>query len=1042
MKHLTLISVILLLLLLPASTRATTYEVGPGKTYTNSQLQFVLDSVAQSGDTIILTAGQSYGPLTLHDRSFTSYITIQSSALAQLPAADTRVSPPDSTQMPKIVSSGSGNEALKTVTGAAYYRFIGIEFTTSTPNDVVDTLINLGEGATETQANLAQIPHDLVFDRCYIHAYPTQTLKRGIGLNSRETSIINSYVSDFKSAADDSQAIAGWNGPGPFHIVNNYLEAAGENVMFGGADANNINNQPANIEIRRNHIAKQLSWKMNNQYCNQIPPPATTPWIIKNLLELKNARDVMIAGNVFEYSWRQAQGTAVIFTPRNQSPGSNPWANVSYVTFRDNIIRHVANALATSSTDNEFPSGYLHDIWIYNNLIYDVSQTNWSDVCNSSDGQFISFTGAGAYNLTIQHNTAYTIKTGYRFEGGTQLSGLVIKDNIAHAHYQGASAGTAGLNGAAPGVVAQHNVLVLEGYDGSVNYNQQFYTDPLETYLKATWADVGFADIANNNYRLTANSPFKSHATDGTDIGANINTVELETRYTDSASTVPPAAPTNFNFLSGNCPTDSTPYVVFGWSDNSNNETGFTVERMGQTDTSWTPILTTGPNAYKVGVPVGSSPYSSYYRVRAINNSGSSAPSDQSVGNNPCYSFNYGYTEDFGNSSRNASLWNLGVTTVDAASIDSTISVSQQNGQLSITPKPSATGLHYNGYTTAQASDFTGGTTSIQLIQPASDYRAPSVLSVGIDASNYCRIDVTHNGATDNRVHMSYRTNGGTETVTEVANLPSAPAYLRIRHLTTDDTIVWETSSDGTNWTTRRQAARGFSLSAVHVDLYSGTAQYIDPSTATIFDNFQLQVQSSSDKRFVFDSFAGEDGVELGTRAGEIGATWINGTNEPYAGSMYISNANRLRNYDRSVYYASGTPGSAEYDVQADFVLVGGTPGYAGLVGRFDPATGYFYRVYWDPSSQSLILQKSTATTGGTTPLGSPYTPGAPVIGSTHTIKLEIRNAAKKVYYDGVLVISSTDDELSGAGKAGIWFGATDSNTSGWNLDNFTASNP
>jgi hypothetical protein len=934
MKYLTLIS-LTLLLLLSAPVYATNFPVHSG-----DNLQDKINQ-AQPGDTLTLDAGASFtGPIILRAKSGSGYITIQSSALSLLPGSDQRVNPSDATHMARIVSPGSGNEALRTEPGSGYYRIIGIEFTTSVATDFVDTLINLGDGSTSAQASLELIPHDIIFDRCYIHAYPTQSLKRGIGLHSRETSILNSYISEFKSVEDDSQAIAGWNGPGPFHIINNYLEAAGENVMFGGADANNINNQPANIEIRRNLVAKQLAWKTNNPNCSQLTPPPTPPWRIKNLLELKNARQVMIAGNIFEYSWRQNQGTAVIFTPRNQSPGSNPWANVSYVTFRDNIIRHVANALGTSSDDDEFPSGYLHDILIYNNLMYDVSHVNWSDPCYSGDGQFITFTRAGAYNLTIQHNTAFTTQTGYRFETGTHLSGLVIKDNIAHAHYLGEPAGTSGLNAAAPGAVVQHNVLALEGMDGSVSYNQQFYNDPLETYLVALWANVGFADIANNDYRLAANSTFKSHATDGTDIGADISAIEAA--ISNANTTVPPAT---------------------------------------------------------------------------------------------------GFNDDFGGSVRDATKWNAGLTTVDPASVDSTVSVSQQNGQLSITPKPSTTGLHYNGYTTAQAYDFTGGTTSVQLIQAASDYRAPAVLGVGINASNYCRIDVTHNGTTDNRVHMSYRTNGGTETVTEVTNLPSAPAYLRIRHLTTGDAIVWETSSDGTNWTTRRQEARGFSLSAVHVDLYSGTAQYIDPSTAAIFDNFQLQVQTSSDKRFVFDSFAGTENDELSTRAGEIGATWINGTNEPYAGSIYISNANRLRSYDRSVYYASGTPISAEYDVQADFVLVGGTPGYAGLVGRFAPATGYFYRVYWDPSSQSLILQKSTATTGGTTPLGS-YIPSAPVVGSTHTIKLEIRNAAKKVYYDGVLVITSTDDELSGAGRAGIWFGATNSNTSGWNVDNFTASNP
>jgi len=192
--------------------------------------------------------------------------------------------------------------------------------------------------------------------------------------------------------------------------------------------------------------------------------------------------------------------------------------------------------------------------------------------------------------------------------------------------------------------------------------------------------------------------------------------------------------------------------------------------------------------------------------------------------------------------------------------------------------------------------------------------------------------------------------------------------------------------------------------------------------------------------QFVFDTFTGMDGAELSTHAGETGATWANVT-VGSSGSMYISNANRLRSYDHSLYCASGLPASAEYDVQADFVLVGSSPGYAGIAGRIDPATGYHYRVYWDAGAQTLYLQKNSATSGGTSILAS-YLPGTPASGSTHTIKLEIRNATKKVYYDGVLVMTSTDNELTGAGKAGIYFGGTNTSTSGWNLDNFSASNP
>ncbi|HVF49591.1 MAG TPA: hypothetical protein VNA19_05870, partial [Pyrinomonadaceae bacterium] len=96
----------------------------------------------------------------------------------------------------------------------------------------------------------------LVFDRCYIHAFPTQDLRRGIMLNSAHTEIINCHISDFKAKGVDAQAIAGWNGPGPYKIVNNHLEGSGENVMFGGSDPSIPNLVPSDIEVRRNYMTK------------------------------------------------------------------------------------------------------------------------------------------------------------------------------------------------------------------------------------------------------------------------------------------------------------------------------------------------------------------------------------------------------------------------------------------------------------------------------------------------------------------------------------------------------------------------------------------------------------------------------------------------------------------------------------------------------------------------------------------------------------------------------------------------------------------
>ena len=117
-------------------------------------------------------------------------------------------------------------------------------------------------------------------------AIPRKGSRRGIALNARRAAVVDSYLADFKEAGADSQAIAGWNGPGPFTITNNYLEAAGENVMFGGADPAIDGLVPSDIVVTRNHLAKPLRWRSGT------PGAEATAWTVKNLFELKNARRV------------------------------------------------------------------------------------------------------------------------------------------------------------------------------------------------------------------------------------------------------------------------------------------------------------------------------------------------------------------------------------------------------------------------------------------------------------------------------------------------------------------------------------------------------------------------------------------------------------------------------------------------------------------------------------------------------------------------------------------------------------------------------
>jgi hypothetical protein len=341
----------------------------------------------------------------------------------------------------------------------------------------------------------------------YIHGLATGSVKRGVQLNSASTAIIDSHVSDCHVDGQDAQAVGGWNGPGPYKIANNRLEGSGENILFGGADARIADLVPSDIEITQNHVTKPLAWKTDD------PSYAGTHYTVKNILELKSARRVLVTCNVFENNWLDAQvGFGIVLTPRNQD-GSAPWSTLEDITFAYNLVRHSASAVNILGTDDNHSSGQAKRILVANNVFDDIDASRWG-----GSGHLVQVID-GPADVKVDHNTA--LQSGHVISAdGKSAAHFLFTNNIApHNRYgvfgSGQGSGNKSLATYFPAAKFQANALVaLPPEVPSTSY-------PGGNFFPPSLDDVGFV-ARPTDLRLLPTSPLAKKGTDAQDLGADV----------------------------------------------------------------------------------------------------------------------------------------------------------------------------------------------------------------------------------------------------------------------------------------------------------------------------------------------------------------------------------------------------------------------------------------------------------------------------------------------------------------------------------------
>lgn len=244
----------------------------------------------------------------------------------------------------------------------------------------------------------------VTLDRVRILGDATKGAKRGVAAGGNgDAAIVRSYIDDCFATypGNDSQAIIAWDMAPGLRIEDNFLRAGSETILIGGADASSAERMPSSVTIRGNTITKRPEWQ-------------TMLVGVKNTLELKAARNVIIEDNDISHSWggHGQDGYAVLFTVRNQD-GRAHWSTVQNVVFRGNRISHAAGALNILGVDNiketktgmptavgsVRPSVRASTISITGNTFTDIDPTTWA-----GSNKMIQI-GSGPVDVTIDQNT-------------------------------------------------------------------------------------------------------------------------------------------------------------------------------------------------------------------------------------------------------------------------------------------------------------------------------------------------------------------------------------------------------------------------------------------------------------------------------------------------------------------------------------------------------------------------------------------------------------------------------------------------------------
>jgi len=294
-----------------------------------------------------------------------------------------------------------------------------------------NVIVNLGENDS-TQTSYDQMPTRCTVDQCIVSGVVTggnNTGYHGVMLHCAYGNVYRSYIYNIYRPGTDSTGVGGCNGTGPYNIVDNFISAASENILFGGVTPQIPYNIPADMLIEGNTLEKDAAWQAN------------TSVAIKNMVEFKTGRRAMVRNNIIGYQWFSAQGYSLVVTPSQYS--GPPWQICEDITFERNTIGPTCGGL------NLLGHGQNQDVPGRATLVSEriTVRDNWFIVDKDaylpgqSQGQgWFFMIGSGMKDLVIEYNTVEMRGGGNQWVTGNPNSeggfptGHVLRGNLIHSY--------------------------------------------------------------------------------------------------------------------------------------------------------------------------------------------------------------------------------------------------------------------------------------------------------------------------------------------------------------------------------------------------------------------------------------------------------------------------------------------------------------------------------------------------------------------------------------------------------------------------------